>query len=371
MGLTKSSRMISMIGLTFVFLLVEIITGYVTNSMALVTDSFHMISDFVALVVGLVCVRISKWPSKRNTFGWIRAEVLGAMVNAVFLLALCFSIFVEALKRLSQVQEVNNPELLMVVGACGLLINVIGMMLFHQHGHSHLHSHLHSHDHSVSGGGHIEDIRSLGDRVPSHGDAHDAHDTADGRQSDTMINIEDGDDISLEKGSQKLESEGHLNMRGVFLHVLGDALGSVIVIISALVIWLVEDDWRYYVDPALSLILVGIILFSTIPLFKESSFILLQSVPSHIQTDRIRGKLEKLQGIRAVHDLHIWQLAGSHIVASVHVRCDSIHKYTVLASEMKQLFHNEGIESTTIEQEFSEAYICSPGGITVIDVSQL
>ena len=89
-----------MITLTASFFIVEIVVGYVTNSMALVADSFHMLSDVVSLLVGYIALRYSRVGQQtgRYTFGWARAEVLGALVNAVFLVALCFSILVEALK---------------------------------------------------------------------------------------------------------------------------------------------------------------------------------------------------------------------------------------------------------------------------------
>ena len=74
--------------------------------------------------------QISKWPSKRNTYGWVRAEILGALVNAVFLLALCFSILVEAIKRIVIVEDVEDPKLLLAVGIAGLVVNLIGLVIF-------------------------------------------------------------------------------------------------------------------------------------------------------------------------------------------------------------------------------------------------
>ena len=145
-----------MILLTTTFFLVEIIVGYVTNSMALVADSFHMLSDVVSLIVGYVALKYSKGGNNggRYTFGWARAEVLGALVNAVFLVALCFSILVEAMKRMVIPEGIEDPILVLVVGSVGLLVNVIGLFLFHQHGHSHgggSHGHSHGgHSHTVS-----------------------------------------------------------------------------------------------------------------------------------------------------------------------------------------------------------------------------
>lgn len=119
-----------MLMLTTFFFLVEISVGYVTNSMALVADSFHMLSDVIALVIAYVSVRMSPKKWSKNTFGWARAEVLGALVNAVFLCALCFSIFVESIKRFYKPETIHEPPLILGVGVCGLLVNVIGLFLF-------------------------------------------------------------------------------------------------------------------------------------------------------------------------------------------------------------------------------------------------
>lgn len=116
-------------------------------------------------------------------------------------------------------------------------------------------------------------------------------------------------------------SSAQMNMRGVFLHVLSDALGSVIVIISALVFWFSEWKYRYYIDPALSVLLVMLILHSVWPLLKDSALILLQTVPTHIQVDAIQRRLlAKVDGVLAVHEFHVWQLAGDRIIASAHIR---------------------------------------------------
>lgn len=159
MGIPKCLQMshrasfISMIVLTLTFFLVEIVVGYATNSMALVADSFHMLSDVVSLFVGYFALRYSKvgTTNGRYTFGWARAEVLGALVNAVFLVALCFSIFVEALKRIIMPEHIEQPKLVLVTGAIGLFVNLIGLFLFHQTGHGHSHG-VGSHGHSHGGG---------------------------------------------------------------------------------------------------------------------------------------------------------------------------------------------------------------------------
>lgn len=123
-------RLLFMLSLTTAFFLIEITVGYITNSMALVADSFHMLSDVIALVIAYVSVRMSPKKWSKNTFGWARAEVLGALVNAVFLCALCFSILVESVKRFYQPEIIHDAKYIMIVGLAGLLVNVIGLFLF-------------------------------------------------------------------------------------------------------------------------------------------------------------------------------------------------------------------------------------------------
>ena len=157
----KTGSVLSMLFMTSSFFLVEIIVGYATNSMALVADSFHMLSDVLSLLIGFFALRYSKRSQRteRNTFGWQRAEVLGALVNAVFLIALCFSILVESLKRLVETEEIHNPILVLIVGVVGLLINVVGLILFHKHGHGHSHGGGgHGHSHGAQNGTDVKDL---------------------------------------------------------------------------------------------------------------------------------------------------------------------------------------------------------------------
>lgn len=188
-------------------------------------------------------------------------------------------------------------------------------------------------------------------------------------------------------------SSSQLNMRGVFLHVLGDALGSVIVVVNALIFTFVwkpckPDEkcinpcisshstdhehvnqtlvdllagppgsfagpcWVLYLDPTLCVIMVGILLYTTYPLLKESALILLQTVPKQINMHRLNERLLGLDGVLAIHELHIWQLAGSRIIATAHIKCHDPTSYMDVAKRIKDFFHDEGIHATTIQPEF-------------------
>eukprot|EP00794_Sanderia_malayensis_P006010 gene6010-6708_t len=377
--LSRKTAFLSMTILLSAFFLTEMVVGYVTNSMALIADAFHMLSDVASLVVGYLALRYSssKAPKERYTFGYARAEVLGALVNAVFLVALCFSIFIEAMKRLVLVEGIEDPMLVFSVGAIGLIVNAFGVFLFHQqgmqHGHSHGgggHGHSHGgggHGHSHGGGGHKE---SLSEKDNANGDEK-KDEAKEGKAVTSVESIESTGECGYESYShslpesdeemqqprgKQLKSASQLNINGVYLHILGDALGSVIVMISALIIMLAHGQWTLYVDPAMSIIMVMIILKTSIPLLKETSMILMQTVPTHLSVEEITEKLIKtIPGILDVHEFHVWQLSGDRIIASVHVKFHAVEDYMATASDIKNFFHREGIHSTTIQLEFESA----------------
>ncbi|KAF7728658.1 hypothetical protein EC973_005695 [Apophysomyces ossiformis] len=242
----------------------------------------------------------------KYSYGWQRAEILGALINGVFLVALGFTIALEAIQRFIEPQPITNPVMVLITGCTGLAGNLLGLLLFHEHGHHHHHHHHHQQEH----------------------------------QNDTEKDIE-------------IQHEGgHLNMKGIFLHVLGDALGNLGVIATALFIWLTPFGWRFYMDPLVSLVISIIIFFSAIPLVRATSVILLQGVPNTVSLDRVRDDLLEIDDVVSVHELHIWQLSDSKLIASMHVCLMNRNSYMQVATRMKQLLHEYGVHSATIQPEF-------------------
>ncbi|KAL8668348.1 MAG: hypothetical protein Q9168_007019 [Polycauliona sp. 1 TL-2023] len=503
MALSKSTRIIILLAIDSAFFLLELIVGYGVHSLALVADSFHMLNDVLSLCVGLWAVKVanSKSSSKMYTYGWQRAETLGALVNGVFLVALCLSIFLDAIQRFVEPQIVSNPRLVLIVGCFGLLSNILGLFLFHEHGHSHG-GHEHGHGHADSNklaaaeegqgdigpvdrdehthrvadqSGNVADVlpqttiagwpktakasgpangtaRKQPRRVSKHEEEagtainstspnsarksitnsarrhrrhtsgsrsrfasaddiniHPASFRNDFIQSSKLEDIEsstseadDAEEALIEdepatenepllgrhksdgvarpvsgglqeskpydhadhKHSQPQEagkgghSHGDLNMRGVFLHVMGDALGNIGVIGSALIIWLTSWSGRYYADPAISLVITVIILGSAIPLCLAASRILLQAVPPGISVDDIQADIQDLPGVISCHHLHIWQLSDTKKIASLHIQIEFDFKgegsarYMKLAWAIRRCLHEYGIHSSTIQPEF-------------------
>lgn len=128
----KTCRLLFMLVLTVAFFVAELVSGYLGNSIALLSDSFNMLSDLISLCVGLSAGYIARRPrgGLGATYGYARAEVVGALSNAVFLTALCFTIFVEAVLRLARPERIDDPELVLIVGALGLAVNVVGLLIF-------------------------------------------------------------------------------------------------------------------------------------------------------------------------------------------------------------------------------------------------
>jgi zinc transporter 1 len=423
-----------------------------------------MLNDVLSLCVGLWAVRIAnKESSKMYTYGWQRAETLGALVNGVFLIALCLSIFLEAIQRFVTPQIVSNPKLVLIVGCFGLASNILGLFLFHEHEHDPVssaeegHSHTHSLEHTATDTTEVSSPRKSIDPVStrksidfrrhrrtsgSFVDAIHIHpasfrndiiaasrleeQTESEPEEEALIMLDDeitpaspNERSSLMKhsnGSPKKynrnraashaspkkksqdhrhdswhathnhskpkddsakggqgHSHGDLNMRGVFLHVMGDALGNIGVIASALFIWLTSYKWRFYADPAISLIITVIILASAIPLCKAASRILLQAVPTGMSVDEIKEDIQGLPRVISAHHLHVWQLSNTKLIASLHVQVDcDIHgagsaSYMHLARQIRQCLHGYGIHSSTIQPEFclpSEDGSPKPGSST-------
>lgn len=143
-----------------------------------------------------------------------------------------------------------------------------------------------------------------------------------------------------------------MNMRALLLHVLGDALGNVGVIATGLIIWLTSWSFKYYCDPIISLVITAIIFHSALPLVRSTSFILLQGVPSEVSLEDVKSAILDVEGVLSVHELHIWQLSETKIIASVHVTASRKVDFMPIASNIRGILHEHGIHSSTIQPEY-------------------
>jgi zinc transporter 1 len=340
------------------------------------------LNDVLSLLVALWAVKVAKsrGVDSKYTYGWQRAEILGALINGVFLVALCLSIFLEAIQRLVEPQVITNPKLILVVGSAGLASNIIGLVLFHEHSHSHSHGgggEVEDDDHSHNHFGHSHarnldeesDDANVADALPQTVIPRLAVDETSSLlagENDTIVeDYSRGHHRSPSAFSETHVNHYHaqpklgkkrsksLNMEGVFLHVLGDALGNIGVIATALFIWKTDYSWKYYADPIISLVITAIIFSSALPLCRKSSSILLQGVPQSVNAYEVRADLESLPGVVDIHDLHIWILKEDLFIATLHVSVSLDEEgFMKLAQKIRCCLNGHGIHSITVQPEF-------------------
>ncbi|GAP84782.1 putative cation diffusion facilitator family metal ion protein [Rosellinia necatrix] len=348
--LTSKQKLIAVICISFSFFVAEIAVAFYTKSLALLADAFHYLNDLISFIIALTAILVSeRAKSPHNfSFGWARAKLLGAFFNGVFLLALGLSIFLQSIERFIAVQPIENPKLVLIIGSVGLALNILSVTLLHEHHghdhgehdheHGHSHEHVHSHEHS-HGPDNVEaaisSIQTSSENIPLT--PISAH--ADHRH--TII---------------KLQAPGRdLGMMGVFVHVIGDALNNLAVIIAALVIWLTKSPARFYADPGVSTAISILILLSAIPIVKNSGKILMQSAPRDVDLDDVKHDLEKIPGIESVHELHIWRLDQKKAIASAHVVVSNndVTEFMDQAKTVKECLHAYGIHSATLQPELA------------------
>lgn len=235
--------------LTATVMLVQVVGAILTGSLALLADAAHMFTDASALVVALIATAVAARPADdRRTFGYQRAEVFGALINAVILIVLSVLVAIEGVKRLLEPAEteVAGP-LMLVVAVIGLIANAVAMWLL--------------------------------------------------------------------SAAQKTS----INVRGAYLEVLGDMIGSAAVIAAAIVI--VTTGWMP-ADAIASLLIAVMIIPRAISLLREVFSVLAESAPKNTHVSEIRDHLLAFAGVRSVHDVHVWQLTRGAPVFTAHVKVD-------------------------------------------------
>ncbi|KAI5249434.1 cation efflux protein [Aureobasidium subglaciale] len=213
-------------------------------------------------------------------FGWERAKVLGAFFNGSFLIALGLSIFLQAIERFINIEVIEEPRNVLIMGCIGLLLNVVCILLVHDHGHHH------------------------------HGS---------GKETKAGVPVLEVSD--LENASRKHE-HGDLGVNAVVIHILGDVLNNLGVIAAALVMMLVRSPSRFYADPAVSMAIAIMIASSALPL---------RSTPPSAQNAAVIRELNKIPGVVSVHDLCVWQLSQEKSIASAHIVMSPMASQEVLS----------------------------------------
>ncbi|KAJ2907295.1 putative zinc transporter msc2 [Zalerion maritima] len=340
-----SRRIFYFMTLNFSFMAVQAFYGYVTDSLGLLSDSIHMFFDCVALAVGLFAAVASKWPpSQQFPYGFGKMETLSGFANGVFLILISVEIMFEAFERLVEGHHVHRLGELFVVSTLGLVVNLVGMAAFghHHHGHDHSHSHGHSlnQDHSHS---HSHDHGHSHDQDHDHHGHSHAHAHSHGHDHDNE------------------------NMRGIFLHILADTMGSAAVMVSTglTYVW----DWAGW-DPLASFIIAWLILLSAIPLIKSSARRLLLTIPDSTEYS-VREALSGISGVRGVAGYSVPKFwiddrggndSGDRLQGIVHVAAVRGVDMDDVRQRVKHHMRSHGMDTTLqMEREGDSSCWCGVG----------
>ena len=270
-------RLTIALGLTGGYCVVEFAGGWVTNSLALLSDAGHMLSDVTALGLSLFAAYVATLPvTSQKTFGYYRAEILAAFLNGLALWLVAGVVFREAYYRIFSPPAVQGHGMILIAGV-GLAVNLVTAWMLHGARHT------------------------------------------------------------------------NLNLRGVFLHVLSDALGSVGTILAGVVILWTGWHWA---DPAASIVIGVLILLSSFSLVRESVDILMQATPRHLDLAEVQRTLETVAGVKQIHDLHVWTLTAGLFTLTAHVVVNGAHDHHALLDALEKTIQERfGIDHITIQLE--------------------
>lgn len=273
----SKNRLTLVLGLTAVFMVVELVGGLISNSLALIADAAHMLTDVGALGLSLFVLWFSRRPaSPEKTYGYLRLEILAALINGVTLVVIALAIFWQAYQRVLNPEPVEG-RLMLGVSAAGFIVNLIAARLLHS-----------SADHS-------------------------------------------------------------LNLRGAYLHVIGDLIGSAGAILAAL---LIITTGMLIADPIISVLVGLLILYSSWKLVRESVDVLLESVPAHIDLSAVRKSIDEIPGVDQVHDLHVWTVTSGMICMSGHAVVHNPDQNQRVLQEIHRAMREQfGISHITVQLE--------------------
>jgi cobalt-zinc-cadmium efflux system protein len=280
---TSTRRLALALGVTSVFLVAEVVGGLLSNSMALLADAGHMLTDAGALGLSLFVAWFSRQPATpRRTYGRLRWEILAAFLNGAVLLLLSAWILVESFSRLRSPEPVAGM-LMLGVAIAGLMANGVSAWLLHAH------------------------------------------------------------------------QDRSLNLRGAYLHVLSDLLGSVAVIVAALAVQ--AFGWML-ADPIASIAVTLLIMRGAWRLVKEAVDVLLENTPAHIDAEALREAMSAVRGVGAVHDLHVWTLTSGVVAMSAHVIAPTVAEHPRVLVDLHATVAQFGIRHTTIQLEGEPLAAC-------------
>ena len=302
-----------------IFMIIEIIGGYLANSIAIMSDAAHLLSDLLGFLISIISIYISRKIAKNDmSYGYHRAEIIGALVSIVLIWALTIWLLYEATLRIIVTPKVDGL-IMIIISIIGFSFNVIMGLVLAKSGvpHSHgLHGHDHAHDHD-------------------HDHEHE------------LEHHHDSDDEEIGLHDENEHSNTNVNLRASFIHILGDALQNVGVLIAGGIIFLFPTFC--IADPICTYIFSIIVGLTTIRILKDCIFVLMEGSPVAVDIEQLEKDLTAIPGVKEIHDLHVWSLSIGKMSLSCHICTDDPQKTLKKATKMIQKKYK--IDHVTIQVE--------------------
>lgn len=311
---SRIRRLGAALTLNLAVVVAQVIVGVAAHSIGLLSDAGHNLTDVAALALSLYALRLAtRSPTAQRSFGWHRGTILAAQANAAMILVLSVAIITESVRRLSDPPEVDGAPVL-VVALVGFVVNTAAAILLREGGYGHTHD-----DHT---GGHRHD----------------------------------------------------LNVRSAMLHLVSDAAASLGVAASGAVILLSDGGWSW-LDPVVSTAIALTIAWHAWVLLRSANAVLLEGTPEGIDPDELSAAMASVEGVEAVHDLHVWSLSSQRIALSAHVVVEghpTLEEAQVVGGRVRRhLAGRFGIGHATIELECESCEehgpTCDLAGVAVSD----
>ncbi|XP_071353587.1 proton-coupled zinc antiporter SLC30A2-like [Trachinotus anak] len=304
---------------SLVFMTGEVIGGYAARSLAIMTDAAHLLTDFGSILISIFSLWISSRPQTRTmTFGWHRAEILGVLLSVVSIWAVTAVLVLSAMQRITDGDYDIDSHIMLITSGCAVGVNVLMVLILHQSGASHGHSH----------GFPTGWSQRTGERQ-HHGHTH---------------------------------GHGNASVKAAFIHVVGDLLQSVGVLLAATII----HFWPEYkvADPICTFLFSVLVLGTTFPVTKDVFRILMEASPQDVNVNVARELLLSVRGVVAVHSLHMWSLNMTQSLLSVHVVAEEDADSQIVLLKATTLLRSEfGFSSITIQVE---RYSSTAGGTRTV-----
>ncbi|KAI4370831.1 hypothetical protein MLD38_019136 [Melastoma candidum] len=327
------------VALCVVFMSVEVVGGIEANSLAILTDAAHLLSDVASFGISLFSLWAAGWEATpRQSYGFFRVEILGALLSIQMIWLLAGILVYEAIYRMIKGTTEVHGFLMFLVAAFGLVVNIVMAVLLghdhgHSHGHGHDHGHGHGHDHDHDhdhdqGHGHdrtdglsITKVMKHHDHHHDHGNDpekhadHQHHHREESGQAQPLLGTHSG---SEENPKQSQKPRRNINVQGAYLHVLGDSIQSIGVMIGGAIIW-IKPEWKI-VDLICTLVFSVIVLGTTIRMLRNILEVLMESTPREIDATMLKNGLCDMDEVIAVHELHIWAITVGKVLLACHVK---------------------------------------------------